>query len=181
MLKIDNLKEALDIFSNQIVIDAKDNLTSSGKIDTGKLKDSVKNEGAKVSKNSIEVRIKLLPYGVFVDKGVRGVGGVRKQTSIFKRTNNRGKLWKQKGGDSPFSFKEGKKPSVKHFIEWSNKRGLSPFAVRESVYHQGIEPNRFLKKAVEKNMPLLNEKIIEAFKLDVNTALDFIFKSNFKK
>lgn len=179
MLKIDNLKEALDDFSDKIVIDAKANLISSGKVDTGKLKDTLTNMGAKVSKNSIEIGIKMMPYGAFVDKGVRGVGGVRKTTSVFKRTNNRGKLWKQKGKGSPYSFKEGVKPSVKHFIEWSNKRGLSPYAVREAVYHQGIEPNNFLTKAVEKNIKSLPTVIYDAFALDLQSTVNFLIKSNF--
>jgi hypothetical protein len=85
MLKIDNLKEALDDFSDKIVADAKSNLVSSGKVDTGKLKDTLTNLGAKVSKNSIEIGIKMMPYGAFIDKGVRGVGGVRKTTSAFKK------------------------------------------------------------------------------------------------
>lgn len=181
MLKIDNLKEALDNFSNKITSAAIDNLQSSGKVDTGKLKDSIKNLGAKVSKNSIEIKIMMLPYGAFVDKGVRGVGGVRKMTSIFKRTNNKGKMWKQKGGDSPYSFKEGKKPSVKHFIEWSNKRGLSPYAVRESVYRQGIEPNRFLYKAVESNIKELPDIIAVAFGLDIESTVAYLIKKNFNE
>jgi len=60
MLKIDNLKEALDNFSNKITEDAIANLVSSGKVDTGKLKDSIKNLGAKVSKNSIEIKVEHL-------------------------------------------------------------------------------------------------------------------------
>lgn len=181
MLKINNLKEALDDFSNKVAADAISNLESSGKVDTGKLKSSIKNLGAKVSRNSIEIKIEMLPYGAFVDKGVRGAGGTRKTTSAFKRTNNKGKIWKQKGGDSPYSFKEGKKPSVKHFIDWSNKRGLNPYAVREAVYRQGIEPNRFLDKAVQKNINDLPNVIIDAFGLDVKNTLDYLIKSNFKK
>lgn len=180
MLKIDNLKEALNEFSDNIVKDAKANLEKSGKVDTGNLKDTLKNMGAKVSKNSIEIGIMMLPYGAFVDKGVKGVGGVRKQTSTFKKTNNKGKLWKQKGKGSPYSFKEGKKPSVKHFVEWSNKRGLSPYAVRESVYRQGIEPNRFLEKAVKENINNLSEVIKDAFALDVQSTLNYLIKTNLK-
>lgn len=181
MLKIDNLKEALNEFSDNIVKDAKANLEKSGKVDTGKLKDTLKNMGAKVSKNSIEIGIMMLPYGAFVDKGVRGVGGVRKQTSTFKKTNNKGKLWKQKGKGSPYSFKEGKKPSVKHFVEWSNKRGLSPYAVRESVYRQGIEPNRFLEKAVKENINNLSGVIKDAFALDIQSTLNYLIKTNLQK
>lgn len=181
MLKIDNLKQSLDDFSNKIVSDAIDNLKKSNKVDTGKLKDSVKNLGAKVSKNSIEIKIAMLPYGSFVDKGVRGAGGVRKTTSEFKRTNNRGKIWKQKAKDSPFSFKEGIKPSVKHFIDWSKKRGLNPYAIREAVYRQGIAPNHFLSDAVKKNIDSLPKIIQEKFSLDVKNSIDFIIKTNFNK
>ena len=181
MLKIDNLKEALNEFSDNIVKDAKANLEKSGKVDTGKLKDTLKNMGAKVSKNSIEIGIMMLPYGAFVDKGVRGVGGVRKQTSTFKKTNNKGKMWKQKGKGSPYSFKEGVKPSVKHFVQWSNKRGLSPYAVRESVYRQGIEPNRFLEKAVKENINNLSEVIKDAFALDIQSTLNYLIKTNLQK
>ena len=181
MLKIDNLKEALNEFSDNIVKDAKANLEKSGKVDTGKLKDTLKNMGAKVSKNSIEIGIMMLPYGAFVDKGVRGVGGVRKQTSTFKKTNNKGKLWKQKGKGSPYSFKEGVKPSVKHFIQWSEKRGLSPYAVRESVYHQGIEPNHFLEKAVKENINNLSTVIKDAFALDIQSTLNYLIKTNLQK
>ena len=120
-------------------------------------------------------------YGAFVDKGVRGVGGVRKATSKFNSRNNRGKLWKQKGKGSPYSFKEGIKPSVKHFIDWSNKRGLSPFAVREAVYHQGIAPNHFLSNAVEKNINSLSSVIQKSFALDVKNTVDYLIKSNFKR
>jgi hypothetical protein len=181
MLKIDNLKQALDDFTNNIVKDAKANLESTGKVDTGKLKNSIVSQGAKVSKNSIQINLVMSKYGAFVDKGVRGVGGVRKQTSAFKRTNNKGKLWKQKGKGSPYSFKEGIKPSVKHFIEWSNKRGLSPYAVRESVYHQGIEPNKFLEKAVSKNISQLSKVITDAFALDVESTVNYLIKENFSK
>jgi hypothetical protein len=181
MLKIDNLKQALDDFTNNIVKDAKANLENTGKVDTGQLKNSIVSQGAKVSKNSIQINLVMSKYGAFVDKGVRGVGGVRKQTSAFKRTNNKGKLWKQKGKGSPYSFKEGIKPSVKHFIEWSNKRGLSPYAVRESVYRQGIEPNKFLEKAVTKNIGQLSKVITDAFALDVESTVNYLIKENFNK
>lgn len=181
MLKIDNLKDALNSFGDKVVADAKANLSASGKVDTGELQSSIRNNGAVVSKRSIELGIGLSYYGAFVEKGVRGAGGVRKMTSTFKRSNNKGKMWKQKGKDSPYSFKEGVKPSVKHFIDWSAKRGLNAFAVRESVYRQGIAPTPFLSDAVQKNINSLPQLIKDAFALDVNSTINFIIKSNIKK
>jgi hypothetical protein len=181
MLKLNNLKTALDNFGDKVIADAKANLSASGKVDTGKLQSSLINNGAIFYKQSIELGISMSYYGAFVEKGVRGAGGVRKMTSKFNRSNNKGKMWKQKGKDSPFSFKEGVKPSVKHFIDWSSKRGLNPFAVRESVYRQGIAPTPFLSDAVQKNINSLPQQIGEAFALDVQSTVNFIIKSNIKK
>ena len=89
-------------------------------------------------------------YGEFQDKGVRGAGGTRKTTSQFNRKNNKGKIWKQKGGKSPYSFKEGRKPSVKHFKKWSESRGLNAYAIRESVFRQGLKPSFFFSKPFNK-------------------------------
>lgn len=181
MLKFDHLKLAVDNFGNRVIADAKSNLSKKGKNFTGELSNSLKTTGVTFSRNSMMLGILMSDYGAFIEKGVRGVGGVRKQTSSFKRTNNKGKLWKQKGGKSPFSYKEGVKPSVKHFVEWSKSKGLNPFAVREAVYHQGIEPTNFLSEAVQKNIPLLPAEVQKAFALDVQSTVDFIIKSNFKK
>jgi hypothetical protein len=179
MLKLNNLKDALTKFGDDVVADAKANLQKSGKVDTGELSNSIQSTGAVFHRQSIELGISLSYYGAFVEKGVRGAGGVRMTTSTFQRTNNKGKLWKQKGGNSPYSYKEGIKPSVKHFVEWSNKRGLNPFAIRESVYRQGISPTPFLGDAVKKNIGTMPTQLKEAFALDVQTTIDFIIKSNF--
>ena len=180
MLKLNYLQKAMDNFGDKVVSDAKEKLSTYHKVDTGELQNSIKSTGAIFHKRSIELGISLSYYGAFVEKGVRGAGGVRKTTSGFKRTDNKGKIWKQKGGNSPYSFKEGIKPSVKHFIEWSNKRGLNPYAVRESVYRQGFKATPFLTEAVQKNIPLLPTKIVEAFALDVNATVNFIINSNKK-
>ena len=180
MLKLKHTQEALQTFGDKVVMDAKANLQASGKVDTGSLVNSIQSTGVIYYKRSMELGIKLNYYGAFIEKGVRGAGGVRKTTSTFQRTNNKGKIWKQNGKDSPYSFKEGVKPSVKHFIEWSNKKGLNPFAVRESVYRQGIEPTPFLKEAVDKNIGLMPSEIQDAFALDVKSTLDFILKTNLK-
>ncbi len=179
MLKLNHLKDALTQFGNNVVADAKTNLQTSGKVDTGQLSNSIVSTGAVFHRQSIELGISLSYYGAFVEKGVRGAGGVRMATSTFNRSNNKGKMWKQKGGNSPYSYKEGIKPSVKHFVEWSNKRGLNPFAVRESVYRQGISPTPFLLKAVEKNIGKMPTQLQDAFALDVKATVDFIIKSNF--
>ena len=180
MLKFDYLKDALNNFGQKVVRDARANLQATGKVDSGELMNSIFTRGAIFYKNSMELGFEMSYYGAFVEKGVRGAGGVRKMTSTFNNTDNKGKMWKQNGGNSPYSFKEGNKPSVKHFEDWSASRGLNPFAVRESVFRQGFKGTPFLSKAVAKNISLLPTEIATAFAFDVDSTLDFMIKTNLK-
>lgn len=78
-------------------------------------------------------------YYKFVDEGVQGVGGENKTT---------GGVFQNVAPNSPFSYKEGVKPSAKHFDLWSRTKGLNPFAVRESVFRKGLTPSYFYSKVM---------------------------------
>jgi hypothetical protein len=86
-------------------------------------------------------------YWKFINKGVRGIGGVHKSKSAFA---NKGDMYEVKAPDSPFSFKntDQGKPSYKHFLEWARVKSLSPFAVRESVFRSGIRATHFFDNVV---------------------------------
>jgi len=83
-IKFEHLIDAMNEFGDKVVKDAKQNLKDKKKVDTGKLEKSVVNNGVRFMKRSFSLNIGMSDYGAFVDKGVRGVGGVRKQTSTFK-------------------------------------------------------------------------------------------------
>ena len=102
-------------------------------------------------------------YGKFQDQGVKGAGGTRKTTSAFKRTNNKGKIWKQKAPNSPFAYKD-KKPPVSAFKAWAESKGLNPFAVRESVFRQGITPTKFFSTPFNIAINKLPPEIADAIK-----------------
>ena len=85
-IKFKHLEDAMNDFGDKVVADAKQNLKDRGKVDSGKLENSVVNNGVKFMKRSMTLNIGMSDYGAFVDKGVRGVGGVRMTTSTFKRT-----------------------------------------------------------------------------------------------
>jgi hypothetical protein len=169
-MKLTETKKALEIFSNYVIQQSRTRLTKKEQNVTSKLYNSLKYDLDEEDDGFI-VDYKMEDYGKFQDKGVRGIGGVRKTTSKFNRRNNKGKMWKQKGGNSPFSFKEGNKPSVKHFVSWANSKGLSPFAVREAVYHQGIKPTQFFSKSFDMGFKKLPKELQEAFKIDVEFAI----------
>lgn len=170
----------LEKFRNYVIQQAKSNLTRMGKRSSGKLYNSLKGD-VKEMPNSIRLGFNMDDYGFFQDKGVKGVGGVRSTTSKFKRTNNKGKMWKQNAPNSPFSFKAAIKPSVKHFKIWAESKGLNPFAVRESVFRQGIKPSLFFTKPFERAFKNLPDELVQKYGLDVENLFDSIMKENFKK
>jgi len=88
--------------------------------------------------NKITVEIQAEAYWKYVNDGVQGVGGEMAD----------GRPWTKKNTTSPFSFKQDKKPSVKHFIDWSYLAGRSPFAVRETVFRSGIKGNNFVDEVI---------------------------------
>ncbi len=174
-----NIEKSLNKFGRGVVYNSRKNLAKTSSNFTGKLSSSISYE-TNVGPNSFSLSFKMEKWGQYQDQGVRGIGGVRKTTSKFKKTNNKGKLWKQKvkKGLTPFSFKKGAKhtPSVKHFNDWAKAKGLSPFAVREAVYHQGIPAKKFFTNAFEEQFKKLPEQLVEAYALDVEDLLKFSLK-----
>ena len=173
-------QKALNKFRDTIINEAKANLKSMGKDSTGKLSKSIKGQ-VKQMPNSISMYFQMEEYGFFQDQGVRGVGGVRSTTSKFKRTNNKGKIWKQNGAGSPFSFKVGKKPSPKHFEKWAKQKGLNAFAVSNAVYHQGIKRSLFFTKPFEKAFKNLPDALITKYGLDAEELFDSIMNETLTK
>jgi hypothetical protein len=169
----------LENFRDYVIQQARSNLSKLKKNHTRKLYDSITGE-IKVMPNSLRLYFDMEEYGFYQDQGVMGAGGVRSTTSKFKKTNNKGKMWKQKGKGSPFSFKIGNKPSVKHFTQWANSKGLSPFAVRESVFRQGISRSLFFTTPFEKAFKNLPDEMIEAYGLEAEETFNTIMEENFK-
>lgn len=164
MPRKENIEAVLNKFGKYVVQQARSNLTK-GKHNFDKTLYNSLDYNLNVSTNSFSLTFTMEDYGKFQDKGVKGAGGTRKSTSTFKKTNNKGKIWKQKAKNSPFSFKEEKKPSVKHFKAWSEAKGLNPFAVRESVFRQGITATNFFSRPFGLAYKQLPSDVVKAFEL----------------
>ena len=175
-MQLKETRDALNAFGKYVVQQSRSNLTKGGKNSTNELYQSL-DYTFDIERDAFVISILMEDYGKFQDQGVRGVGGVRKTTSKYNSRNNKGKMWKQKGGNSPFSFKEGRKPSVKHFEDWSKRKGLSAFAVRDAVYKQGIKPSMFFTKPFEAAFKRLPEDIIEKFALDIEQGIILAIKN----
>lgn len=167
---------ALNDFGRYVVQQSRYNLTKKSGNDTKELYNSISYD-TKQSKNSFQFSISMEYYGKFKDKGVRGAGGVRKTTSQFKSTNNKGKLWKIKGKNSEFKFGKSGGISPKHFEGWAKRRGLSPYAVANAVYHQGIETTEFFTKPFERAFDRLPDEVVEAYGLEVDKFMKSTLKN----
>jgi hypothetical protein len=158
------VEATLTKFAKRVIQQARTNLTKKKKNFDKTLYNSLTYK-LNVSKNSFYLNFYMEEYGAYQDEGVKGAGGTRKTTSSFNRRNNKGKIWKQKAPNSRFKFKEGKKPSVKHFKKWAESKGLSPYAVRESVFRQGISPSKFFTTPFRLQFQKLPQELIDAFGL----------------
>ena len=169
-----NTERELRNFGRRVNTKARKNLKRKSN-DTGKLSNSLFLK-VKENPNSISMDMLWEDYGKFIDKGVRGAGGVRKTTSKFKSTNNRGKLWKIKAKGSQYKFGKSGGISPKHFTSWAKRKGISPFAVAKAVYHQGIETTNFFTDPFNEEFPSLPNDITEAYALDAEETLKFVLK-----
>jgi len=116
-------------------------------------------------------------YWKFINSGVHGKGETRKTDSPF---GDAGSVFQDKGGNSPFMFKEAK-PSVKHFLGWANTKGLNPYAVRESVYQKGIAPTHFFDEVISKEWIAELVKRVEkagAKQIEIDISKDFKARIN---
>jgi hypothetical protein len=173
MIPREEVQEILNNLGKYLVTESRKNLTRKGKKFSNTLYDSLDYE-TKANENSIEFEFSMEDYGKFIDKGVRGAGGVRKTTSRFNNSNNKGKLWKIKAKGSQYKF--GKSGGIKasHFKTWAGAKGLSPYAVAKAVYHQGIETTNFISRPFELAWERLPEEIVEAYALDIEIFIDFV-------
>ena len=141
MAREDLVAAVLIKFGKYVIQQARSNLTK-GKHNFDKTLYNSLRYSIYYSNDNFSLTFSMEDYGQFQDQGVKGAGGTRKTTSAFKRTNNKGKIWRQKAPNSPFAYKD-KKPPVSAFKAWAESKGLNPFAVRESVYRQGIPATKF--------------------------------------
>ena len=160
----------LNKFRDYVIKQARTNLSKGGKNSSSKLYNSLGGT-VKANPNSFEMEFFMEEYGVFQDAGVKGAGGVRKTTSKYNKSNNKGKMWKQNGKGSPYSFKT-KKPPISSIKAWPEKKGLSPFALQKVIFHQGIKPSLFFTKPFEAGFKRLPEDLVEAYGLDALTIFN---------
>lgn len=173
-MQLKNTQEALNKFGKYVVQQSRSNLTKNKKNYTKKLYDSLGYE-AKEMPNSFLLKFDLGKYGMYQDRGVKGV---KSGTSL-----------------SNFSYKQssdliGLEYATGTFAKWTKFRGIQ-FRDKKGRFmsfkqtgilmaigkkNKGIKPSLFFTKPFEKAFKNLPDDLIEAFALDVDNLLEYTTK-----
>jgi len=165
------VEDVLNTFGKRVIQQSRTNLTKKKKNFSKGLYNSLAYK-LDISSNKYTVSFEMEDYGSFVDRGVKGAGGVRRSTSKFKRTNNKGKLWKlKKVTNNDFKFGKSGGISPKHFTKWARSKGLSPFAVAKSVYHTGLETTNFFTRPLENEFNKLPDELLRGFAGEIDLII----------
>ena len=174
-MKIANIRKHLNSWGKEFVREARKNLVKSKK-GGGNLENSLDFK-VKGNQHGFEVELMMADYGTFVDKGVKGTGGI-----LGPKSKNPGAWsgrrwymdWKGKRQDSPYKFGSGRGPRkgiYKGIGSFIKKKGLQPrsaggkymttaglkIAIVKTLWIKGIHGISFFQKALRKKLaPLID-------------------------
>ena len=185
MAEFDNIQDLLNDFRDNVIREAKQNLSSKGV--SNKLGNSLKSY-VKESKNSIQISFEMEDYGAFYDQGVRGAKssnkGNRQNKSEFKFGTNSSLIGKAKGGMSGVMSKWVKRKG----FQWRDKKTgkfmsykSMGYLIARSIYSKGLKPSLFFTKPFEKYYKRLPQELVEKYGLDMEKLFTQITDENFKR
>ena len=181
--KFNHLKNFLEIWGNEVVEKAKDNL-SAGKRGGGRLEKSIDFDLIP-EVEGYTIKFKMDDYGSFMDKGVKGAGG--KIKSGDHEGSWGGRRWfvnyKGKREDSPFQFGSGKSSgSIYKGIEsFIKSKGLKPkengtitglkIAMVRVLWTKGIHGISFFQNSLMLGLKSFRHDMIAVVKEDIIDTL----------
>ena len=191
MSEFKNIQELLNDFRDNVIREAKSNLSS--RTDTGNLKKSLKSY-VKESKNSIQISFEMDEYGFYQDEGVRG-----KDPS---KVSPNAKIKGQQAPNSQYKFGSGK--SNKTFADfqrkmaaWAQRKNVRfrdakgrfakggynsmGYIIAKNIYNRGLKPTLFFTKPFEKYFKQLPDELVDKYDLDLQRLFDQITEENFKR
>ncbi len=169
--KENTISGVLQNFGNKLQDALKANLresvAESGAITARSLEGSIIFD-IKVLGTGYQFELKMNDYWEFVDQGVQGVGGVKKNGTRYFPKNT----------TSEFRFNQ-KKPPLSALEEWSYFQGVNPFVVQNSVFHKGTKATNFYSDVVDEELfDQLNKELAAAGAKEISITLKNTFNGN---
>tara|TARA_R100000544_G_scaffold36023_1_gene23823 strand:+ start:1622 stop:2152 length:531 start_codon:yes stop_codon:yes gene_type:complete len=174
---LNKIKAELQAFGKYVVQQSRSNLTKQKRNVSKNLYNSLK-YNLQEKDNSFFLSFIMDEYGTFLDRGVRGA-----DPSLVKNG-------KQKGADSPYSYKT-KKPPMQPLADWAKKRNIRlrdekgrfkkgnyrtiGFILQRSIFAQGIKPSLFFTKPFDVAFKRYKKGIKKSFMQDI---IDLIKNNN---
>lgn len=169
-----NVQGVLQDFGNELIEELVNSLAGQGLRDSN-LAQSM-NYSVNLTSSGWQFRLFFDEYGNYLDEGVQGKGG--KKAS--------GGTWRNKGGGSKFRFRDKKPPTrdrqdpTRSLETWATPKGLNVWAVRESIYRQGIKATHWFSDVVdagiiERLLNKLEQEGIKELEIDISEQLKGIF------
>jgi hypothetical protein len=172
---VSQTKEYLDRFGKFIVQQSRTNLSKKKKKDTSALYNSISYE-LKVSKSSFQLSFKMEDYGIFVDKGVKGVSSSSKApNSPFKFGSGSGRAGGlTRGIDGWVKRKriQFKERGTGKFMSYDQ----TSYLIRNSIWNKGLETTNFFERPFELAFQKLPDELIEQYGLEFEDLLKFTLK-----
>jgi len=172
---VNQTKEYLDRFGKFIVQQSRTNLSKKKKKDTSALYNSISYE-LKVSKSSFQLSFKMEDYGIFVDKGVKGVSSSSKApNSPFKFGSGSGRAGGlTRGIDGWVKRKriQFKERGTGRFMSYDQ----TSYLIRNSIWNKGLETTNFFERPFELAFQKLPDELIEQYGLEFEDLLKFTLK-----
>ena len=186
-MKTTNVEKYLKSFGQEVVRNAKANLSSAGK-GGGNLERSIDFK-VKPYANGFVLQFLMADYGKFVDKGVKGAGGTIKSGEHKGTWGGRRwyKTWEGKRKDSPYKFGSGKSSGsiYKGIGSFIRKKGLQPrseggqfmttvglkIAIVKVLWIKGIHGISFFQKPLGLQMENFGEEFLKALAQDIKDSI----------
>jgi len=170
---IDNPKTMSEVMSNiaaEMVFCLKQTIDEKQLNFKGNLKESIRMP-IEIFGQRMVATLYIADYYDFLNKGVRGIGGMRKSGPIQNR-----KPWVINAPDSPYSFKKG--PRVSHIREWAQSKGLNEYIIRNVIAYKGIKPRFFFDDCMKETF---TGEAFNKFKKDIRIVTASKFTKGMKK
>lgn len=168
------------LLAGEFIEDAQNNLISSNSIASGALSASLSVDQPIATPGKITVNIEMLPYGKFVNAGVKGTetgsstaGYAFKNGFPSNKMANEIQKWIKRASISSRTVKHAVSPleHKRKSISQLNQGRSVAFAVAVNIKRYGLKPTGFIDKAVKTTSDKVEDRLGAAFEIDIINSI----------